>query len=220
MAGPQIQLNRIPNDPSLKDLLDTLKKDIMLSLNSHHLATVQSFNATDLTLVATINYSKTYFTKNPKTLEYVPFLVPYPTLTDVPYLMIGGGGAGLNIPIKQGDQCLILFNDRDIDNWFAGATTGPVATPRLHSLADGLALVFLQDFTGYDATKLLLTNGNASVGINPTTNKATIFNQTFNYSVLFQNLLTQLASLATATGNTGIATAITTLATEFAQLLE
>ncbi len=219
MPGPSIQLTRITNDPSLKDLLDTLKKDIMLNLNCHAIATVQSFDPANLTVSASINYSKTYFIRNSNTGEYVPKQVNYPLLTDCPVIILGGGPAALTFPIQQGDECLILFNDRDLDNWFAGATSGPVATPRLHSLSDGIALIgFKNSIDSYDSSRAVLRNGTTGVGVGPDLVK--IYNASFTLNGILQDIMTQLESLATATGNTGIATALTALAVELGQLLE
>lgn len=224
MAGPSIQLNRIPMDPSLKDLLDILKKDIFLSLNCHHLATVQSVNFEDRTLSATINYQKTYFEKNPVTGENVPVLVDYPNLVDVPFLILGGGEAGVSFPIEQGDECLILFNDRDIDNWFAGATTGPVASSRFHSLSDGLALVGFNFSAILDPTRATLFNGETGVGVSDS--KVKIYNAITTLNTLMQQILTQLITLSGTVPvpgnplNPAVATALTSLATQLGQLLE
>lgn len=67
--------------------------------------------------------------------------VNYPLLVDCPYFVLSGGGSYIDMPIKPGDFCLILFNDRNIDTWW---DTGNVAEPpdrRKHSLSDGFALV-------------------------------------------------------------------------------
>jgi hypothetical protein len=45
------------------------------------------------------------------------------------------------MPIAAGDQCLVLFSDRNIDSWFK---TGGEAAPfdaRCHDISDGIALV-------------------------------------------------------------------------------
>ena len=45
------------------------------------------------------------------------------------------------MPVSPGDSCLVLFNDRDIDNWYeSGAVTAP-NTARTHDLSDGLVIV-------------------------------------------------------------------------------
>ena len=65
----------------------------------------------------------------------------YPLLLDCPVVVLQGGGAYIDLPIAEGDYCLVLFNDRNIDTWW---DTGNVVVPRnrrKHSLSDGIALV-------------------------------------------------------------------------------
>lgn len=156
---PNIPLKKV-FEPNLTDLLTLFKKDIMLSLNCHAIGTVQSVDFDNQTLNAVINYKKTYF-DNDKSV-----LVDYPALIDCPFISLCGGNGSLTFPIEAGDQCVILFNDRDIDNWFQGAGPGgPVASARLHSLSDGLALVGLNTISPYDNTRVSLNNGSTSVGV-------------------------------------------------------
>ena len=167
---PQIPLNKIPSDPTLMDVLNLHKKNILQGLNCHAIATVQSFDSTKQTLTATVNYTKTYFELDTVTKQYVPTQVNYPLLVDCPVVILSGGTCALTFPISQGDECLILFNDRDMDNWFAsGSTTGPVATARLHSFSDAIALVGLNStpnvIQNYDTTRAVLSNGTTLVGV-------------------------------------------------------
>lgn len=223
MVAPSVKQARITTEPTLKDLLDIHKKDILLSLNCHALATIQSANFNDKTVTATVNYSKTYFEKDPTTGEQVPKLQDYPILVDVPFLIIGGGGAGVTFPIKQGDECLILFNDRDIDNWFAGATSGPVATARFHSFSDGLALVGFNFDVSIDPNFATLFNGETGVAVS--TDLVKIYNATTTLNTLLQQILTQLETLANTVSvpgnplNPAVATALVSLATDLGGLL-
>lgn len=135
--------NLIPNEPELKDLFALFRKEVFLGLNCHAIATVQSFNADNQTASATVNYKKTFF-KPDATGVYNPTLVNYPQLIDCPVIFLGGGGASLTFPVAQGDECLVLFNDRDLDRWFQGNSNINPATPRLHSFSDAILLVGLR----------------------------------------------------------------------------
>lgn len=183
-------------DPDLQDLLNLHKREIMLSMNCHAIATVQSFDSANQTVQATVNYTKTYSRMNPDGTTYDQE-VPYPVLMDCPVIILGGGACSLTFPIAEGDQCLILFNDRDIDNWFEGNPPGPVATNRLHSFSDGIALIGLPDISSYDEDRALLSNGTVKLGINPETNKITAENGQSLNEVL-TNLTTILSNLMTA----------------------
>lgn len=228
MASSNVQQNLIPNEPELADLLALFKKNIFLEFNSHHLATIQSFNSSLQTATATVNYKKTFFELNQQTQTYQPVLVDYPLLVDCPVICLGGGTGSLTFPIAQGDECLVFFNDRDIDNWFAGSSGGPVATPRLHSFSDGIILVGVRSkgkvLSTYDTARSVLRNKDAFVGISQT--KIRVANATQNLNTILQNIMTQLETLANTVAingsplNPSVATQLSTLATDLGNLLD
>lgn len=252
MSG-SVQTPSMPYNPSmpdfrLKDLLDLVKRDIKKELNCHAVATVQSFTNgagtnSPARLTATINYQKTTFELNDAG-QYVPVLTPYPILVDCPVIVLGGGGARMTFPIAPGDECLVLFNDRDLDNWYQGATTLGVPTARMHSFADGIALVGLYNsnraFSTYDAVRAVLYGtGSAYVGVGPSLIK--IANNATTLNTQLQALITQLKDLTNACaaitvtcaapGNpstvpinaatiTAVATQLTSIASQIGGLLE
>lgn len=236
-----------PTEPSLKDVLDQLKKDVFLSLNCHHVGTVQSFDASNQTATVTVNYKKTYFQLNPETGLYGPVLVDYPIMVDCPVIALGGAATGLTFPIEAGDECLVLFNDRDLDNWFKGGAGAGVATPRLHSFADGVVLVGVRSLgnvlTNYDPTRACLRGNRAGttvVGVGESLVK--IANAQHTLNGLLQDLVDEIKDLVTATAAitvtgvtpgpgasgppanaatiTAISAQLTTTATQIAELLE
>ncbi len=204
MSDPSFTQNLIPNEPSLKDLLDLLQKQILLSLSCHHIGTVQSFDATKQTATATINYKKTRFVLDATTGLYDPVLDDYPILVDCPVIVLGGGNAALTFPIEQGDECLVLFNDRSIDKWFSGGMGAAVATPRLHSFSDGLILVGLRSLPNvledYDTERAVLKNGSTMVGVSSTLVK--IANNTTTLLQVINGILDLIAAAqCTTPGN-------------------
>ena len=132
-------INLIPTDPQLKDLLDYFKKALKLEFNCHHVATVTSFDSEKQTVNATINYQKTFLQMTNGVQS--TGLISYPLAVSCPVIILGGGGGGVTFPIAAGDECLLLFNDRDIDNWFNGSSNSPPATARLHAFTDAFALI-------------------------------------------------------------------------------
>lgn len=188
-------------EPSLMDLLNLYRKQTLLDLNCHHIGTIQSFDAATQTAKVTVNYKKTFFNFDATTNVYTSKLTDYPIMADVPVVTLHGGPAYLNLPVSAGDQCLLFFNDRDIDNWYSGSTTSATKTPRLHSFADAFALVGPNNLntviSGYDAVRAILTNGTVKNGINPSNNKLVLTNGT-SLNTLLQNLCTQLQNLTTA----------------------
>ncbi len=244
MANPTIQQNRTTGpDPDLADLFQLWKKDILLNFNCHHVATIQSFDSAKQTVTATINYKKTYILKGTDNV-YSPVLKDYALLIDVPVIIIQGGNASLTMPITQGDECIILFNDRDIDNWFQSGQVQGTATSRLHSFSDGFALIGVNNLrkvlSGYDATRAALNNGTTRVAVGA--NKILIENMTTTLNTQLQALTTQLTMLtaalaaltvtgvqggggtsgvpANAAAITAIGTNISNIATQLGNLLE
>lgn len=170
MAGQTfIQQNQIPNEVELKDLLALHRKQLLLNLNCHHVAMVDSFDPDTQLSTVKLVYKKTIFQPNAVTGGYDPVLYDYPPIVDCPTIILGGGPAALTFPVQKGDECLVFFNDRDIDNWYSGAANGPVATPRLHSFADAIVLVGLRSLanalTDYDTDRAVLRLGNARVTV-------------------------------------------------------
>ncbi len=67
--------------------------------------------------------------------------VNLPLLVDVPVVFPGGGGFTLTFPVKDGDECLVVFASRCIDAWWQSGGIGEPLEPRMHNLSDGFALV-------------------------------------------------------------------------------
>lgn len=66
-----------------------------------------------------------------------------PGLPHCPLYFPRGGGFSLTFPVKQGDECLVIFASRSIDDWWQ---SGKGQTPydlRQHDLSDGIAFVGL-----------------------------------------------------------------------------
>lgn len=73
------------------------------------------------------------------------------------------------MPIAQGDECLVLFNDRALDTWFQSGVNAPLPSSRLHSFSDAIVLVGLRSqirsIQNYDTQRVVLRNGAAKVAI-------------------------------------------------------
>lgn len=221
----------------------------MLNFNCHHVGTIQSFSSSNQTVTVTINYSKTFFQFNTSTGAYVPMLTNYPVIAECPIVNLRGGSTALTFPITVGDECLVLFNDRDLDNWFTGGTGSPNATARLHSYSDAIALIGVRSLANvllnYDTVRALLragttANSMTAVGVNPSNSKVLITNtypgNSTTLNTLLQTLITDIKNLVTQTAAitvtafntpptnaaaiTAIGNSLTTVATQIGTLLE
>lgn len=118
--------------PSIKILLDDLRAEIFATINCVQIAKVEKVTPGEQTIEASIQI---------KRLAADGTSTAYPILVDVPYMVLQGGGAYIDMPIAAGDYCLILFNDRNIDSWWSTANVADPPSKRKHSLSDGFAIV-------------------------------------------------------------------------------
>ncbi len=123
-------------------------QEIYASLNCHQLGTIVSFNAAKQTASISLNVQRIVYNQQVQAdplsnqpTPTTPNVINYPILVDCPVFVMTGGGSYITMPIKAGDTCLVLFNDRNIDSWFASGAVVPPDSPRMHSLADGMAIV-------------------------------------------------------------------------------
>lgn len=166
------------NEPNLATYGAELTRVILAQLNCHAVGQVDTFDSTKQSATAKIGYKKTL--ADGSTKEYQP-------VVDCPVFFAGGGLGSLTFPVMKGDDCLVLFNDRNMDAWItAGQATVP-DVERLHGYADALILVGFRPFCraladfftlgaelSYGETKIQLTD---KVKIaNATTDLKTVLN--------------------------------------------
>jgi len=66
--------------------------------------------------------------------------VNLPLLVDVPIVFPSAGGFSLTLPMKAGDEVLVLFSSRCIDSWWSNGGVGIPMEYRMHDLSDGFAI--------------------------------------------------------------------------------
>lgn len=64
-----------------------------------------------------------------------------PLLLDVPIILPRAGDYCITMPVKQGDECLIVFADMCIDGWFSYGGIQNQIEKRRHDLSDGFAIL-------------------------------------------------------------------------------
>ena len=121
--------------PTTADMLNRVKYDASREVNCHLICKIESIDIAKNTITCSSAFKRRM--SDDTELEY-------PVFVDVPLFILSGGGASLFIPPKVGDWCLLCFNDRDIDNWWYSGEVRTPASPRAHSLSDGIAIVGLR----------------------------------------------------------------------------
>lgn len=141
--------------------------------------------------------------------------VELPLLVDLPVVFPHGGDYVLTFPVTPGDECLVVFASRCIDNWWMSGDVQPQYEQRMHSLADGIALVgpYSQktkvDNVSTTTTQLRSNDGKYYVEVDTKNNRISVV--TPKTSVVLDdnaNTVTAKAGQTTATldGNGGVAT--------------
>lgn len=121
---------------TLHQLLDKVKANVSTNTNCIKIGQVESFNPENQTVSVTIQH------KISRTDAYGNrVLFDYPLLKDLPVVVLGGGNSHITFPISKGDQCLVLFNDYEIDQWWVSKEPRPSEFRREHDISDGFALV-------------------------------------------------------------------------------
>lgn len=158
------------NEQSLASLLQLEQLDTLDTLNCHQVGEIVSFDSSKQTAEVQIKMLRPFNGE----------LKKYPILLDCPCVILGGGKGRITFPIEKGDSCLVLFNDKDIDNWYASGQTMQPRTPRMHNFADAIALVGIRNkqnrITDYLADGTELKYGGSTIKLE--NNKVTITNGT------------------------------------------
>lgn len=94
---------------------------------------------------------------------------PLPILINVLIQFPRGGGFSLTFPVKKGDECLLVFCERSIDNWHKFSGVKEPGAKRFHALSDATAFVGLSSIPNkvpdYDGTNTQLKKDDGSVYI-------------------------------------------------------
>lgn len=125
---------------------------IMSRLNCHNIGRIVSFNAENQTVDVELMILKQF-----KNRTIIP-----PLLTEVPLIMLGAGGGHITMPDPTGTICVLLFMDRNIDNFLATGEAYVPPTSRMHDFTDCVALTtfktLVNPLTDYDEKAVTIIN--------------------------------------------------------------
>lgn len=86
--------------------------------------------------------------------------IPLPLLLDVPVCIPRGGGFALTLPVKNGDECLVIFSDMCIDAWWSNGGIQNQIERRRHDLSDAICIPGIwsqkKKISGYSTTSAQL----------------------------------------------------------------
>jgi hypothetical protein len=125
---------------------------------------VQSFNASQNTIEARPAIKVKVSTEDGEEVE-----TELPLLVDVPVCLLRGGGYCITVPIKAGDNVLVVFADRCIDAWWQNGGVQNQEQLRIHDLSDGFAVLNPSNLTskvsGYSTSSIQIRSDDGSTSI-------------------------------------------------------
>lgn len=166
----------------LSDLLDAQRALIFSTFNCIQIGKIEKVTPSEQTVEVTLQIKRP---ATDGTSSAIPLLV------DVPYFVLQGGGAYIDMPITPGDYCIVLFNDRDIDTWWSTANFTDPATSRKHDLSDGIAIVGINPKTD------VLEMAGTSIGLIAADKKIRIKNDVETLYELVGELIDAVSDLTT-----------------------
>lgn len=118
---------------SLLNAFKALEDCINYNLNCVKIATVTSFNASNMTACCRVNNKRLFQLKQ----DGNQVLKSYPDIYAKVHFF-GWGDVGAVYPIEPGMEGILLFNDRELETWFLTSEPGELAYDRCHDLTDAI----------------------------------------------------------------------------------
>lgn len=139
---------------------EKLKSDVMFNLRCCIPCIVQSYDPEKGTVECQPAIREKIINQNEE-IEYRNL----PLLLNVPVVFPSNSEYSVTFPLEKGDECLVLFSDLSIDNfWEKGNVQNPIEDRR-HDLSDGIAIPCNMSLTKERRTDdgLLLSSSEASI---------------------------------------------------------
>ena len=123
------------NEPSLMGVLKVLKENIFDTMCCVKIGYIDSYDY-NTRVSRVVIYNKRVVGLNDKG-EHI--LEDYPPLY-CKTLFLGGSGNGINWDIKQGDECIVFFNDTEIETPWISGQVSDIKYGRQHNYTDAICL--------------------------------------------------------------------------------
>ncbi len=164
---------------SSNEVNDVIMKSVKKTLRVAMPGVIQSFDPENLTCVVEISV----FSVKPegKSVDRLDVdNVFYPLILDAPVIFPRGGGVTLTFPVKEGDECLVVFADRCIDFWWQNGNVQNGSRGRMHDYSDAFVIPGPQSqakkISGISTTAAQLRTDDGSAFIEIASNGAVTIN--------------------------------------------
>ena len=126
------KFNQLGSVPDMGQIIKSSGLAMASELNCMRIGIVQEFYPQDLTVQVQIAGKRT-IGLNPDGTQRVREYAPI-------YAKVCYCNPFITYPIKKGDECVLLFSDREIESWFINGDVNPEGYTRMHDLTDAVAL--------------------------------------------------------------------------------
>lgn len=123
------------NEPSLMGVLKVLKDNIFDTLCCVKIGYIDSYDY-ETRVSRVVIYNKRVIGLNDKG-EHI--LEDYPPLY-CKTLFLGGKDCGINWDIKQGDECIVFFTDKELETPWISGQVSDIKYGRMHNYTDAICL--------------------------------------------------------------------------------
>lgn len=130
---------------SLMDAMGALELDMLANIHTTTIARVTKVNTKTINVKPVIN----------RIVDGES--VELPEFAEVPIIHLHGGSSSIRMPIAVGDYCLLMMNERCIDDWYFGKDNAEPREQRMHDYSDAIALVGLFNKSGELANVMTTT---------------------------------------------------------------
>lgn len=157
------KFNQMATTPDLTQTLKLQGLNTASQLNCMRVGIIQEFYPEDLT-VSVLLANKRELGINPDGTQKVRDFAPI--TAKVCYC-----NPFETFPLKQGDECILLFSDREIESWFINGDVNPEGYTRMHDLTDAIAIVGIRSLPNMinilaDCLNLFYGNSNIALSEN------------------------------------------------------
>lgn len=184
---------------SISEISQLLKDNVMANLNCHNIGKIIDFDSSTQTCTVELMQIKQYNGN---------FFTPAP-ITQVPLIILGAGGGHITMPNPVGTICLILFLDRNIDNFMETGEQYVPETSRMHDFTDAIALTtfttLANPLENYDENAITISYQNANIKVKD----EIVINSQGNVTINSPTAITLNAPDVSTTGNFNAGTGYT-----------
>ena len=157
------KFNQLGSVPDLGQIIKSSGLSMASELNCMRIGVIQEFNAENLTVQVQIAGKRT-IGLNPDGTQKVRDYAPI-------YAKVCYCNPFITHEIKAGEECILLFSDREIESWFINGDNNPEAYTRMHDLTDAIAIVGIRSLPKMieiirDCLNLFYGNSNIKIAEN------------------------------------------------------